>query len=117
MQAKRFGWLLVGALAAVLGPHAGWAEERKTLDQRVQELEKRLDLSNPLATLGITVHGLVALDYLYDINRPSVEIPASDATEKKGPFLRTFENEKNTFLLNLANLHFERQPESGLCFV
>lgn len=118
MQAKRLGWVVMAALAIGVSARVGHAaDEPKTLEERVQTLEKKLDLSNPAATLGISIHGLVALDYLYDINRPSVAIPASDATVKAAPFLRTFENEKNTFLLNLANLHFERQPESGLGFV
>src|SRR5512135_1884728 len=110
MQVKKVGWLLMAALTAGVRPHAGWAADDapKTLDQRVQDIEKKLDQSNPAATLGINFHGLVALDYLYDINRPEAPIVASDATTKAAPFLRTFENEKNSFMLNLANLHFER---------
>jgi len=42
---------------------------------------------------------------------------ASDASTKAAPFLRTYENEKNSFMLNLANLHFDRTPDSGLGFV
>lgn len=119
MQVKKVGWLLMAALTAGVRPHAGWAADDapKTLDQRVQDIEKKLDQSNPAATLGINFHGLVALDYLYDVNRPEAPIVASDATTKAAPFLRTFENEKNSFMLNLANLHFERAPESGLGFV
>lgn len=118
MQGKKVGWLLLAVLTAGVGSHIGLAaDEPKTLEQRVQDIEKKIDQSNPAATLGINIHGLVALDYLYDINRPEAEIIASDATTKAAPFLRTFENEKNSFILNLANLHFERAPESGLGFV
>ena len=115
---KKLGWVTMALLLAATLPRAGKADDApKTLDQRVQEIEKKLDQTNPAAALGINVHGLVALDYLYDLNRPEVPIVASDATTKAAPFLRTFENEKNSFILNLANLHFERAPESGLGFV
>jgi len=90
-----------------LGRTARADDAPKTLEQRVQDIEKKIDLTNPAATLGISVHGLVAVDYLYDINRPSSGQPA----------LRSFENERDSFILNQANLHFERQPDSGLGFV
>lgn len=110
---QRFGGVAVAILAmGALGrtaraDDAAPAPTPKTLEQRVQDIEKKIDLTNPAATLGISVHGLVAVDYLYDINRPT----------SGGPTLRSFENEKNSFILNQANLHFERQPDSGLGFV
>ena len=79
----------------------------KTLDQRVQELEQKVDQSNPAATLGVSIHGLAAVDYLYNINSP----------QGSGPFLRSFEDKSNSFVLNLANLHFERASKDGLGFV
>ena len=108
MQARQLGWLLLGALTVAVRPYAGWADEPKTLDQRVQELEQKVDQSNPLSTLGVSIHGLVAVDYLYDINRPAGSAP---------PFLRSFEDKSNSFILNLANLHFERASKDGLGFV
>jgi hypothetical protein len=108
MQAKKSGWLLLAALTVAVRPHAGLADEPKTIEQRVQELEQKVDQSNPLSTLGVSIHGLVALDYLYDVNRPAGSAP---------PFLRSFEDKSNSFILNLANLHFERASKDGLGFV
>jgi hypothetical protein len=108
MQAKNLGWLLLAALTVAVRPHAGWADEAKTLDQRVQELEQKVDQSNPLSTLGVSIHGMVAVDYLYDINRPAGSAP---------PFLRSFEDKSNSFILNLGNLHFERASKDGVGFV
>jgi hypothetical protein len=106
MQAKRSGLLLLAALALAARPDTGWAEGQKTLEERVQSLEQKVDQSNPLSTLGVSIHGLVAVDYLYDINRPDGQ-----------PFLRSFADKKNSFILNLGNLHFERQSENGVGFV
>jgi hypothetical protein len=117
MQARKSGLLLLAALTVAVRAHTGWAEERKTLEQRVQQLEQKVDQSNPLATLGISIHGLVAVDYLYDINRPEVSVPQSDGSTRAAPFLRSFEDRKNSFILNLANLHFERASKDGLGFV
>jgi hypothetical protein len=106
MQAKKSGLLLLAALTFAARPHAGWAQGQKTLEERVQSLEQKVDQSNPLSTLGVSIHGMVAVDYLYDINRPDGQ-----------PFLRSFADKKNSFILNLGNLHFERQSESGVGFV
>jgi hypothetical protein len=113
MQARRLVWLLLAALAVAVRPHAGRADEPKTnepktLEQRVQELEQKVDQSNPLSTLGVSIHGLAAVDYLYDANRPAGSAP---------PFLRSFEDKSNSFILNLGNLHFERASKDGLGFV
>jgi hypothetical protein len=89
-------------------PQVGRADAPKTLEQRVQEIEQKVDQSNPAATLGVSIHGLAAVDYLYNINRP-----AGSAS----PFLRSFEDKSNSFVLNLANLHFERASKDGLGFV
>ncbi len=133
---KRLGWVMLAALTLGAQPHAAPAADKtdKALEERVRALEKRLDQQQKgdaaekktvsqrieaieqevkasqksvAEKMGVTMHGLVAVDYLYDINRP----------DSGPPFLRSFENEKNSFILNLANLHFERQPESGLGFV
>ncbi len=117
---KKFGRLMMAVLAVgALGRTARAVDEQpKTLDQRVHELEKKVDQSNPLATLGITVHGLVAVDYLYDINRPDVPAASSPTGGSvTSPNLRSFENEKNSFILNQGNLHFERQPDNLPGFV
>jgi hypothetical protein len=108
MQARKSGWLLLAALSVAVQPHVGWADEPKTLEQRVQELEQKVDQSNPLSTLGVSIHGLVGVDYLYDVNRPAGSAP---------PFLRSFEDKSNSFILNLGNLHFERASKDGLGFV
>ena len=103
-MSKVVGW---GALAVLVG--AGlpqFARGADSIEERVSALEK--EVSDHKDKLGVAIHGLVAVDYLYDINRPG-----------KGaqPALRTVENKKNSFLLNLANIHIERQPESGIGFV
>lgn len=108
MRARKSGWLLLAALTVAVRPHVGWADEPKTLEQRVQELEQKVDQSNPLSTLGVSIHGLVGVDYLYDVNRPAGSAP---------PFLRSFEDKSNSFILNLGNLHFERASKDGLGFV
>ncbi|HVN87954.1 MAG TPA: porin [Candidatus Binatia bacterium] len=81
----------------------------QTLQERVDALEKKVDENSKTMAdqLGIKFHGVVAIDYLYDINSP----------DSGGPALRTFENERNSFIANLVNFHVERQPESGLGFV
>ncbi len=120
MQGKKLGWVLLAAFTAGALPYVGWAEDAppKTLEQRVQDIEKKLDTSNPAATLGINVHGLVAVDYLYDINRPDVPAASSPTGGSvTSPNLRSFENEKNSFILNQANLHFERQSDTAPGFV
>jgi|SRR5579862_572805 len=119
----RFGGVLMVALAvgplakmvraddAAAAPTA--APTPKTLEDRVKDLESKVDQSNPAATLGVSIHGLVAVDYLYDLNAPS-KSPANGLSQ---PFLRTFENEKNSFILNEGNLHFERVSDTMPGFV
>lgn len=98
----------VAALAVLLLPRLTRADDQKTLEQRVQELEKKVDQSNPAATLGVTIHGLAAVDYLYDANRPA---------SGGAPFLRSFEDKSNSFILNDGNLHVERDANGGVGFV
>jgi len=105
MRVKTLGWVVLAGLAVAGGPAR--AEEPKTLEQRVEALEQKMDPSNPAAALGISIHGLVAVDYLYNINRP----------QSAPPFLRSFEDKNNSFILNLANLHFERASKDGVGFV
>jgi len=83
--------------------------EQGSIQERVDAIEKEVKASEKSLAekLGLTFHGLVAVDYLYDINRPDGAQPA----------LRTFEDKRNSFLLNLAKLHIERQSETGLGFV
>ena len=142
MQAKRLGWLLLAALTAGALPGIAFSAD-PSLEERVRALEKKMEqqpgqsvqqrslqdrvtaIENEVKQseksitekLGIVIHGLVAVDYLYDINRPEVAVPQSDGSTRAGPFLRSFEDKKNSFILNLANLHFERQSEGGLGFV
>ena len=108
MWGKKLGWLLTVALSLGMLPQIGRADAPKTLEQRVQEIEQKVDQSNLAATLGVSIHGLVAVDYLYNMNRPAGSAP---------PFLRSFEDKSNSFILNLANLHFERASKDGLGFV
>lgn len=81
----------------------------QTLQERVDALEKKVgDGSKSVVDdFGIKFHGLIAVDYMYDINAP----------DSGGPALRVFDNERNSFLLNDANLHIERQSEKGVGFV
>jgi hypothetical protein len=147
MQAKRFGWLLLAALTAGPLPRTAFSAD-PSLEERVRALEKKVEqqqgqsaqqrslqdrvtaMENEVKQseksitekLGISIHGLVAVDYLYDINRPDVpaQYDAQGNQLSSGvtqPFLRSFADKKNSFILNLANLHFERQSESGLGFV
>ena len=103
------------AASALLGVHT--AATAQTLQQRVDALEKKVDdtQKNLADQLGIKIHGVIAFDYQYDVNAPQ---GSGAANASFGPVaLRSFENEKNSFMANLANLHIERQPESGLGFV
>lgn len=105
---RRVGWVALAVLAGGGVPHRAWAAGA-SLEDRVTAIEKEVKASEKTLTekLGVAIHGLVAVDYLYDINRPDGAQPA----------LRTFENKRNSFLLNLANLRVERQSETGLGFV
>jgi len=110
---ERCGRVLAAVVLAGAMGRTGLADDApaaapKTLEQRVQDIEQKIDQSNPAATLGVNIHGLAAVDYLYDINRPS---------NSGAPFLRSFEDKSNSFVLNLANLHFERASKDGLGFV
>jgi len=145
---KRFGWVTAAVFAAGMLPAAVATGADKSLEDRVRALEKKVNqeqqeqkeqagekqsMSQRLDAiekevkeegksiadkLGVTMHGLVAVDYLYDINAPGkgaqVAVPGGTAS---APFLRSFTNEKNSFILNLANLRIERQSETGLGFV
>ncbi|MFQ5667973.1 MAG: outer membrane beta-barrel protein [Candidatus Binatia bacterium] len=131
--------IAVVLVAGVLG-HAALAAD-KSLEERVRALEKKMERTEKAESaeqrsvaerieaiehevkasersiadqLGLSFHGVVAVDYLFDINRPDVKRP--DGTVDQ-PALRSFENEKNSFILNLLNLHLERQSEHGIGFV
>jgi len=112
----RRGFALAAAAALALAGSARIGSAQ-TVQQRIEALEKKVDEQQKTLAdqLGIKIHGLVAVDYLYDINRP-------DAVDANGvrvtqPFLRSFENEKNSFILNLGNLHFERAADNLPGFV
>src|SRR5512140_2277423 len=100
--------MMMVAAAAVLGTGAVRVHAQP-LQERVEALEKKVDEQQKSAAdlLGLKFHGLVAVDYLYDLNRPA----------SGGPALRSFENDRNSFALNLAILHIERQSDTGLGFV
>ncbi|HUI25009.1 MAG TPA: outer membrane beta-barrel protein [Candidatus Kryptonia bacterium] len=109
--------IMVGVSTAGLLLAGRTPSTAQTLQQRVEDLEKKVDTQQKSIadSLGIKFHGVVAIDYQYDINAPD----GSGATNASfGPVaLRAFENEKNSVMANLANLHVERQPDSGLGFV
>ena len=142
---KRLGWMMLGVLTAVVLPCTGHAADKsssdKALEDRVRALERKVDQQQQgeateqksvtdrvnaiekevkdnektlLEKTGISIHGMVAVDYLFDINRPDAVVNGVRVTQ---PFLRVFENEKNSFTLNLANLHFERAVENQPGFV
>jgi hypothetical protein len=149
---QRLGWVVLMLLTTVALPQRGRAASDGALEDRVKALERKLDQQQQGSTTetktvtdridaiekevkdnektllektGISVHSIIAMDYLYDINSPSNnpttasggpnQIPAG--TSLAQPFLRTFENEKNSFILNLANLHFERTADNMPGFV
>lgn len=105
---RRFGWAALVVLVGAGGPRL--AQGIDSIEDRVSALEKEAKDTRKTLTeeLGIAIHGLVAVDYLYDINRPGGGAQ---------PALRVFEGKRDSFLLNQGNLHVERQPESGLGFV
>jgi hypothetical protein len=108
---QRFGWAALVVLAGAGIPQLARGDgDQPSIQDRVTALEKDAKDTQKTITekLGVAIHGLVAVDYLYDINRPSGGAQ---------PALRVFENKKNSFLLNQGNIHVERQPESGLGFV
>jgi hypothetical protein len=99
-----------GAAVLIAGsPPDARAQAKPTLADRVEALEKKIGETSKsnIMDLGIQFHGILAVDYTYDFNTP----------DSGGPFLTLFDNEKNSFLLNLANLHIERQSEEGVGFV
>jgi hypothetical protein len=93
----------------------GTATEQKSVTDRIDAIEKEVkDNEKTLADkTGISIHAMVAVDYLYDLNAPA----GSTVNGFAQPFLRTFENEKNSFILNLGNLHFERTADNLPGFV
>jgi hypothetical protein len=105
---------IVAALIAMAALGGGVARAQ-TLQQRVEALEKKVDDDSKTVQqkLGIDIHGLIAVDYLYDLNAPS-NSPSNGLSQ---PFLRTFANEKNSFILNQGALHFERNVENQPGFV
>ena len=71
-------------------------------------LEKRLDQLEGLSILkGIEIHGLVAGDYTYSLNRP----------KSKQNGLALFNQNDNTFSLNQANIEISKSADSGLGFL
>jgi hypothetical protein len=105
----------------------GAATEQKSVTDRIDAIEKEVkDTEKTLADkTGISMHAMLAVDYLYDINAPANSTVTSPGlpnqlppgTALPQPFLRSFENEKNSFILNLANLHFERAADNLPGFV
>jgi hypothetical protein len=71
-------------------------------------LEKRLDYLEGLSILkGIEIHGLIAADYTYSLNRPKSKVNT--------PIL--FNQNDNTFSLNQANIQISKSADSGLGFL
>jgi hypothetical protein len=93
----------------------GTVTEQKTVSDRIDAIEKEVkDNEKTLADkTGISMHAMLAVDYLYDLNAPG----GSTVGGFPQPYLRTFENEKNSFIINLANLHFERTADNLPGFV
>ena len=139
---KRLGWVTLTLMTAAAFPCTGRAADKadKSLEDRVRALERKLDQEQQgtateqktvtdrinaiekevkdnektlLDKTGISIHAMVAMDYLYDINAPA----GSPVGGFPQPFLRSFENEKNSFILNLGNLHFERAADNLPGFV
>ena len=112
---QRVGGVVVGMLAAALPIRAALAAEaaNKSLEDRVRVLERKLDqeqqgdattkktVTDRIDTIekevkdnektladktGISMHAMVAVDYLYDLNAPS----GSTVNGFSQPFLRTY---------------------------
>jgi len=85
------------ALATATSAGAQTVQERlDTLEKKVEE--QRQGLAN---ALGIDIHGLVAVDYLYDFNKP----------DSRKDQLILFNEDANSFTLNQANLNLQRNKE------
>jgi hypothetical protein len=105
----------VAALAAAMLLVAGSTGRAQTLQERVDALEKKVEANEKTIAekVGISIHALVAVDYLYDLNSPS-NSPSNGLSQ---PFLRTFANEKNSFILNQGDIHVERNADNLPGFV
>lgn len=84
--------------------------EDSTLQQRVESVEKEVrSVRQSLAkTYGLEIHGLVATNYTYNFNTP----------DSKRNGLRVFDEDHNTFALDLANIHLGwSRPSLGVSAV
>lgn len=90
--------VLIGLAATLAVPSLAAAQ---TLQERVAALEKKIDAKSVAEALGVDIHGMVAVDYMYDTNSP----------DHQDTNLRVFDGKSNSFTLNQANLRFSRQRE------
>lgn len=103
MKAKACAVLGVAVLLAC--PVAGIAQTG--VQERLSALEKRVESQGRgvAGALGLDIHALVAVDYVFNTNNPDV----SEGPENR---LRLFDDENNSFTLNQANLRFSREREN-----
>src|SRR5512139_414417 len=93
-------FLGLATASMVISGGTAWSQ---TIPERLGALERKVEEQQKdlAGVLGVDIHGLVALDYMYDINNP-------DSHEAQ---LRVFDTDANSFTLNQANLRFSRTRE------
>jgi opacity protein-like surface antigen len=98
---------VVAAVAAATLLAAG-AARAQTVQQRLDALEKKVDDSQKsmASLLGIEIHGLVAMDYNYNLNGP----------DSKTNRIHVFDQDSNSIDLNQANINIQRKVPAGLGF-
>ncbi len=95
-HSRRFVYLGLAAAALAL-PRPALAQ---TIGERVEAIEKKLE-GGLAGALGIDIHAMAAVDYMYSLNNPD-----SDKVQ-----YRVFDSDHNSFVLNDVFLQFSRQKE------
>lgn len=81
----------------------GEAAEKQSVRKRIEAIEQEVkDTEKSIAEkLGVTFHGFVAGDYLYNFNNPQTKVNT----------LMLFDTDSNSFTVNQANLNISRKKE------
>lgn len=95
-------------LATALALPGLTAGAETSVQDRLDALEKKVEAQGRgvAAALGIDIHGLVAIDYMYNMNNPKAP---GDYSDNSG---RVFDTDSNSFTVNQANLRFSREREN-----
>jgi hypothetical protein len=98
---------LAGACVVIVAVHTQtvWAEEPPPTGvlERIEALEKKIDVAGLWKTLGFKLYGGVDIAYTQNFNNP-----ASDLNQ-----LHIFDTDANSFMPHLAQLVLERPAEAG----